>query len=79
MWQDMILNPYIRGYRGYVYHITTWNNIWNQYISKNKAQHNIKSDGEDGVSIYYYSTDGSGDSYLWSKFARNSGVLNYLD
>ena len=63
--------------RGYVYHITTWNNIWNQYISKNKAQSIILNpDGEDVVSIYYYSTDGSGDRLIYGvNLLGNGGVL----
>lgn len=63
--------------RGYVYHITTWNNIWNQYIFKNKAQSIILNpDDEDVISIYYYSTDGSGDRLIYGvNLLGNGGVL----
>lgn len=62
---------------GYVYHITTWDSIWNKYIIKNKVQNIILNpDGEDVVSIYYYSADGNEDILIYGKnLHKNGGVL----
>ncbi|MCF6459768.1 zf-HC2 domain-containing protein [Clostridium sp. Cult3] len=59
---------------GYVYHLTTWNTIWNQDIFKNNAQSIILNpDGEKVVAVYYYSTDGTGDILIHGKDLLEGG------
>lgn len=63
--------------RGYDYHLTTWNTIWNQYIIKNKTQNIIlNSDGEEVGAVYYYFTDGRADHLIYGKnLHKNGGVF----
>jgi hypothetical protein len=50
---------------GYVYHINTWNSIWNRYVKKSNLNNTIlNSDGENVVSVYYYQSDGSSEDIL---------------
>ena len=69
------INRYVaKNNEGYSYHITTWNTIWSQYISKNKAQSIILNpDGEDVVAVYYYSTDGSEDILIHGRNLLEGG------
>ena len=57
----------------YIYHITVWNTLWNQYISKGKEQSFILNPNDDGSynkvkSVYYY-TDYSNKTTV-DKFDR---------
>lgn len=62
---------------GYIYHITTWNSIWNRNILKKSANNTVLNpDGEKVVSIYYYKTDGNEDILIYGKDQHpNGGVL----
>lgn len=59
---------------GYIYHITTWNSIWNRSIKKSNINNVILNpDGEHVVSVYYYQADGSEDILIYGKDINPSG------
>lgn len=62
---------------GYVYHITTWNSIWNRNIKKSNTNNTILNpNGENVVSVYYYQTDGSEDILMYGKDINpNGGII----
>lgn len=62
---------------GYVYHITTWNSIWNRNIKKTNTNNTILNpNGENVVSVYYYQTDGSEDILMYGKDINpNGGII----
>lgn len=62
---------------GYVYHITTWNSIWNRNIKKSNTNNTILNpNGENVVSVYYYQTDGSEDILMYGKdIDPNGGII----
>ena len=61
---------------GYVYHITTWNSIWNRNIKKSNANNTILNpNGENVVSVYYYQTDGSEDILMYGKDINPGGGI----
>lgn len=60
---------------GYVYHITTWNSIWNR-IKKSTVNNTILNpNGENVVSVYYYQTDGSEDILIYGKDINPGGGI----
>ncbi|WMJ77125.1 MULTISPECIES: zf-HC2 domain-containing protein [unclassified Sedimentibacter] len=62
------------GNTGYVYHITTWNSIWNRNIKKSNVNNTIiNPNGENVVSVYYYQTDGSEDKLIYGKNINSRG------
>lgn len=64
---------------GYVYRITVWNNLWNQYIIKNNAQSTVLNpNGENITSIYYYTSDGSEDILIYGEDLYASGGTTTL-
>ena len=62
---------------GYVYHITTWNSIWNRSIKTSNINNTILNpNGEKVVSVYYYNTDGSEDILIYGKDINpNGGII----
>lgn len=62
---------------GYVYHITTWNSIWNRNIKKSNVNNTIlNSNGENVASVYYYQIDGSEDILMYGKDINpNGGII----
>ena len=70
---------------GYIYHITTWETIWNNKIgNKSLGTLALNSNGEKVNSIYYYSDNrddyssvkGSGDILIYGKnITSNGGVV----
>lgn len=70
---------------GYIYHITTWETIWNNKIgNKSLGTLALNSNGEKVNSIYYYSdnsdgyssADGPGDILIYGKsITDNGGVV----
>ncbi|WP_048600838.1 zf-HC2 domain-containing protein [Rubeoparvulum massiliense] len=61
---------------GYVYHITTWNSIWNRNIKKSNVNNTILNpNGENVVSVYYYQTDGSEDILMYGKDINPDGGI----
>lgn len=62
---------------GYVYHITTWNSIWNRNLKNSNANNTILNpNGENVVSVYYYHTDGSEDILMYGKDINpNGGII----
>lgn len=61
---------------GYVYHITTWNSIWNRNIKKSNINNTILNpNGENVVSVYYYQTDGSEDILMYGKDINPGGGI----
>jgi len=63
---------------GYVYHITTWNSIWNRNISTKKMIANntvLNAKGENVISVYYYQTDGSEDVLMFGKDMNPGGGI----
>lgn len=61
---------------GLVYHITTWDSIWNRNIMK-KSVNNIvlNPKGEKVVSVYYYNGDGREDILIYGKDQNPNGGL----
>ncbi|MDR7855194.1 zf-HC2 domain-containing protein [Tissierella sp.] len=61
---------------GYVYHITTWNSIWNRNIKKSNTNNTILNpNGENVVSVYYYQADGSEDKLMYGKEINPDGGI----
>ncbi|WP_026478718.1 zf-HC2 domain-containing protein [Alkaliphilus transvaalensis] len=61
---------------GYVYHITTWNSIWNRNIKKSNTNNTILNpNGENVVSVYYYQTDGSEDILMYGRDINPGGGI----
>lgn len=61
---------------GYVYHITTWNSIWNRNIKKSNTNNTILNpNGENVVSVYYYQTDGSEDILMYGNDINPDGGI----
>jgi hypothetical protein len=61
---------------GYVYHITTWNSIWNRNIKKSNTNNTILNpNGENVVSVYYYHGDESGDILIYGKDINSNGGI----
>ena len=61
---------------GYVYHITTWNSIWNRNIKKTNTNNTILNpNGENVVSVYYYQTDVSEDILMYGKDINPNGGI----
>lgn len=61
---------------GYVYHITTWNSIWNRNIKKSNGNNTILNpNGENVISVYYYQTDGSEDILMYGKDINPGGGI----
>jgi hypothetical protein len=59
---------------GYVYHITTWNSIWNRNIKKSNVNNTILNpNGENVISVYYYHTNESEDILMYGKDINPSG------
>lgn len=59
---------------GYVYHITTWNSIWNRSIKTSNENNTILNpNGENVFSVYYYQTNGSEDILMYGKDINPSG------
>ncbi|QUH18492.1 zf-HC2 domain-containing protein [Alkaliphilus sp. B6464] len=72
---DINVYPSQRG-EGNVYHISTWNNIWNRNISKITSNIAILNpNGEPIDAVYYYTTDGNSDSLIYGKDQHPSGGL----
>lgn len=64
---------------GYVYHITTWNSIWNRNIKKTNVNNTILNpNGENVVSVYYYQTDGNEDILMYGKDINPEGGITTL-
>ncbi len=64
---------------GYVYHITTWNSIWNRNIKKSNVNNTVLNpNGEHVASVYYYQTDGSEDILIYGKDINPSGGVMTL-
>lgn len=62
---------------GYVYHITTWNSVWNRNIKKSNTNNTILNpNGENVFSVYYYQIDGSEDILMYGKDINpNGGII----
>ncbi len=61
---------------GYVYHITTWNSIWNRNIKKSNTNNTILNPNDENVvSVYYYHTDGSEDILMYGKDINPTGGI----
>lgn len=62
---------------GYVYHITTWDSIWDRNIIKKSVINTVLNPkGEEVASVYYYNADGSEDILIYGKDQYlNGGVV----
>lgn len=61
---------------GYVYHISTWDSLWNRKIVKFSPKNLVLNPkGENVVSIYYIQADGSDDILLYGKDLNPSGGI----
>lgn len=64
---------------GYEYSITTWNSYWTRNIGKRRAQRTILNpNGENVVSVYYYSADESHDILIYGKDLYPGGGMKSL-
>ena len=63
-----------KGRAGYIYNISAWSTLWNQYIGKKSysTQPIINEKDSDVISIYYSSNNGSRDILLYGE-NQNSG------
>jgi hypothetical protein len=53
---------------GYIYHISTWNSVWNSSICKDSSQDFILNPkGEMVSNVYYSSNDGNEDVLIYGK------------
>lgn len=61
---------------GYVYHITTWNSLWNRNIKKSNTNNTILNPNDENVvSVYYYHIDGSEDILMYGKDINPNGGI----
>lgn len=59
---------------GYAYHLTTWENTWNNRVQPSELNNVILNpDGEHVVSVYYYQTDGSEDQLIYGEDLNPTG------
>lgn len=59
--------------KGYVYHITTWNTIWNNYFHNKPGTIVLNPQGEKIRAVYYYTDDTNG----YSTIDDSSDILIY--
>lgn len=58
----------------YVYHLTTWDSIWNRSIAKTRVDNMVLNPSGEAVdSVYYYETDGSEDLLIYGENQNPSG------
>lgn len=63
----------------YVYHVTTWDSIWNRNIAKTHLDDVVLNPaGEAIASVYYYETDGSEDILIYGENQNPSGGVMTL-
>lgn len=61
---------------GYVYHITTWDSIWNRNINKSRINNTILNPNNENVAaVYYYLTDGSEDMLIYGEDVNPGGGI----
>lgn len=61
---------------GYVYHITTWDNIWNRTIKRTRVNNTILNPNNENVAaVYYYQTDRSEDILIYGKDINPNGGI----
>jgi hypothetical protein len=61
---------------GYVYHITTWDSIWNRNIEISRTNNTILNPNDENVAaVYYYLTDGSEDILIYGKDNNPGGGI----
>lgn len=62
---------------GYIYHITTWDNIWNQRINVSRGNNTVlNTNDENVVAVYYYQTNHEDDILIYGKdIVPNGGVV----
>ena len=61
---------------GYVYHITTWDSLWNRSIRRSSANNTILNpNGENVVAVYYYLQDGGEDLLIYGKNMNPGGGI----
>ena len=59
---------------GYVYHITTWDSIWNRSIKKSRANNTLLNpNGENVVAVYYYLANGGEDVLIYGNNMNPGG------
>jgi uncharacterized protein YozE (UPF0346 family) len=63
----------------YVYHITTWDSIWNRIIGKTYTDNVVLNpNGEIVTSVYYYNTNGTEDILIYGKDQNPNGGIGTL-
>lgn len=61
---------------GYVYHITTWDSIWNRNIKKSRINNTILNPNDENVAAVYYNlTDGNEDILVYGKDINPGGGI----
>lgn len=63
---------------GYVYHLTTWDSIWNRTMKQSPINHTILNPNDENVvAVYYYFTDGREDTLIYGEDLQpNGGVVS---
>lgn len=58
----------------YVYHLTTWDSIWNRSIAKTRVDNVVLNPSGEAVdSVYYFETNGSEDLLIYGENQNPSG------
>jgi len=61
---------------GLIYHITTWDSIWNKHVIKKSARNIVLNpEGEKVDSVYYYNADESEDMLIYGKDQNPNGGI----
>lgn len=61
---------------GYVYHITTWDSLWNRNIEKSRTNNTILNPNDENVAAVYYNlTDGNEDILIYGKDINPGGGI----
>lgn len=62
---------------GFIYHITTWDTIWNQKMKKSQTRNTIlNANNENVVAVYYYQSNYDDDILIYGKdIIPNGGVV----
>lgn len=63
---------------GYVYHLTTWDSIWNQTMKQSPLDNTVLNPNDENVvAVYYYFTDGREDTLIYGDDLHpNGGVVS---
>jgi hypothetical protein len=65
--------------RGYVYHITTWNSVWNRSMKTSDPEYRVLNpEGEKVAAVYYVQADGKEDLLIYGEDLYSGGGVKTL-